>query len=184
MCICQSSIGGDSVKHQQAFNARVASQRHRETRLSSVAVCRGALKVRKEKASCSQIFLPAILGEMLATGFCRVKFWAKFAVWRGAVRGEVFGEVFGAKFLAKFSGLFCWDIRSKKKTSAQKSHASAQQNWRKLREKLQLAGNPCQLKWLRHFYGRLGFFGSFCRKTPHAHKIPRFRGGDFGFLTH
>ena len=26
------------------------------------------------------------------------------------------------------------------------------------------------------------FFGFFCWKTPHAHKIPRFRGGDFGFF--
>ena len=28
-------------------------------------------------------------------------------------------------------------------------------------------------KWLRQFYGRLAFFGSFC---CHAHKIPPFRG--------
>ena len=33
-------------------------------------------------------------------------------------------------------------------------------------------------KWLRQFYGRLGFFGSFCWKKPHAHK----GGGFLGFL--
>ena len=35
--------------------------------------------------------------------------------------------------------------------------------------------------WLREFYGRLGFVGSFCRKTLHAHNIPHF-GGVLGFL--
>ena len=35
-------------------------------------------------------------------------------------------------------------------------------------------------KWLHQFYGRLGFFGSFCRNL-HAHEIPRFAGGYFGF---
>ena len=32
-------------------------------------------------------------------------------------------------------------------------------------------------KWLRQFYGRLEFLRSFCRETPHVHKIPRFFGG-------
>ena len=32
-------------------------------------------------------------------------------------------------------------------------------------------------KWLRQSYGRLEFLRSFCRKTLHVHKIPRFRGG-------
>ena len=36
-------------------------------------------------------------------------------------------------------------------------------------------------KWLCQFYGHLAFFGSFCWK-PHAHKIPPFRGGCWGFL--
>ena len=48
---------------------------------------------------------------------------------KGFLEGEVLGKVctgggqvgarflakFGAKFLAKFSGLFCWDIQSKRK---------------------------------------------------------------------
>ena len=34
-----------------------------------------------------------IIGKILAKGFCRAKFWAKFPFWRGAVRGEVFREV-------------------------------------------------------------------------------------------
>ena len=37
-------------------------------------------------------------------------------------------------------------------------------------------------KWLRQFYGCLALFGSFCWKTPIAHKIPRFMGGCWGFL--
>ena len=51
-------------------------------------------------------------------------------------------------FSTKFSGLFRWDIQSKKtsaKTSALKSHDSAQQNWRNFREKLHdevLQGGP------------------------------------------
>ena len=32
-------------------------------------------------------------GLLLAMGFCRAKFWAKFPFWKGAVRGEVFREV-------------------------------------------------------------------------------------------
>ena len=32
-----------------------------------------------------------------------------------------------------------------------------------------------------NFYGRLEFLCSFCRKTLHVHKIPRFRGGIWGF---
>ena len=32
------------------------------------------------------------------------------------------------------------------------------------------------------FTGTWDFFGSFCRKSPHAHKIPRFGGEDLGFL--
>ena len=34
----------------------------------------------------------------LASGFCRARFWAKFAFWRGTVRDEVFGEVWGEAF--------------------------------------------------------------------------------------
>ena len=49
----------------------------------------------------------------LAKGFCRVKFWAKFAFWKGAVPGEVFGEVW-AEVCGKVSSLFCWDIQTKK----------------------------------------------------------------------
>ena len=37
-------------------------------------------------------------------------------------------------------------------------------------------------KWVRQFYGRLEFLLSFCRKTLHVHKIPRFRGGGFWVL--
>ena len=35
-------------------------------------------------------------------------------------------------------------------------------------------------KWLRQVYGRLEKMRPFCRKS-HVHKIPRFRGGYFGF---
>ena len=35
---------------------------------------------------------------VLAKGFCRAKFWAKFPFWRGAVQGEVFAEVFREVF--------------------------------------------------------------------------------------
>ena len=35
-------------------------------------------------------------------------------------------------------------------------------------------------KWLRQFYGHLEKMPSFCRKTR-VRKIPRFRGGYFGF---
>ena len=53
-------------------------------------------------------------------GFCRAKFWAKFAFWREAVQGEVFGEVWGdvfggklctailAKIREKIMTRFCW----------------------------------------------------------------------------
>ena len=37
-------------------------------------------------------------------------------------------------------------------------------------------------KWLRQFYGRLAFFGSFCWKTPVPIKILLLGGGGFGFL--
>ena len=75
-------------------------------------------------------------GILLAKGFCRAKFWAKFPFWRGAVRDEVFREVCGEVF-HEVSGLFCWDIQSKKtsaKASALNPHDSAQQNWRSFRE--------------------------------------------------
>ena len=35
---------------------------------------------------------------------------------------------------------------------------------------------------MRQFYGRLEFLLSFCRKTLHVHKIPRFRGRAFWVL--
>ena len=37
-------------------------------------------------------------GPALAKGFCRAKFWFKFACWRGGVLGEVWGEVWGKVF--------------------------------------------------------------------------------------
>ena len=36
-------------------------------------------------------------------------------------------------------------------------------------------------KWLRQFYGRLAFFGSFCRKTPIPIKF-LLSGGVLGFF--
>ena len=77
----------------------------------------------------------------LAKGFCRAKFWAKFAsstfgVGQFQVQGEVFGEVWREVF-GEVSGLVCWDVRSQKtsaKTSSQKSDASAQQNWQNVHQ--------------------------------------------------
>ena len=58
--------------------------------------------------------------EILAKGFCRIKFGAKFAF-----GGEQLGAKFLAKICAKFMGLFCWDVQSKNNSariSARISH--------------------------------------------------------------
>ena len=68
----------------------------------------------------------------------------------GGQFGAKFFTKFATKFFTKFSGLFCWDIQSKKtsaKTSSLNSHDSAQQNWRNFREKLHdevLQGDPAR----------------------------------------
>ena len=70
-------------------------------------------------------------GVSLAKGFCRAKFWAKFAFWRvvwGEVLGRVFGEAFGEVFGLDLLGQSDFKKRTSAKTSAQKSHVSAQQN--------------------------------------------------------
>ena len=90
--------------------------------------------------------------QKLPTRFYRAKFWVKFVLWRGAVRCGVFGEVFARSFWRSFRACFAGTFRAAKpsaKTSAQNSHVSAQQNWRKSREKLHdkvLQGVPCQIK--------------------------------------
>ena len=87
---------------------------------------------------------------MLAMGFCRAKFWAKFPFWRGAVRGEVFREVCREVFHEVFGLVLLGHSEQKKtsaKTSALNSHGPAQQNWRNFREKLHdevLQGDPRQ----------------------------------------
>ena len=48
---------------------------------------------------------------VLAKGFCRAKFWAKFVFWRGAVQGEVSGEVWDEVF-GKVFGLVLLGIQS------------------------------------------------------------------------
>ena len=70
-----------------------------------------------------------------AKGFCRAKFWANFAFWRGAVFGEVWGDVSGEVFGLGLLG-HSEQQKTSAKTLAQASHAFVQQNWRKLREKL------------------------------------------------
>ena len=51
------------------------------------------------KFFCNDPFPNDPISELLIFGlakyFCRAKFWAKFAFWRGGVWAEVFGEVWG-----------------------------------------------------------------------------------------
>ena len=87
----------------------------------------------------------------LAKVFCRAKFWAKFPFSRGVVRREVFGEVWCEVFGKVFGLVFAWTFGAPKtsvKTSAQKPHASDQQNLAKIEEKIFMTrfcrADPCQ----------------------------------------
>ena len=89
---------------------------------------------------------------LLAKGFCRTKFWAKFPFWRGAVRGEVFREVCREVFHEVFGLVLLGHSEQKNfsRTSALNSHDPPQQNWRNFREKLHdevLQGDPRQFYW-------------------------------------
>ena len=99
---------------------------------------------------------------LLARGFCRTKFWAKFPFWRGAVRGEVFCEVCREVFHEIFGLVLLGHSEQQKnfsKTSALNSHDPAQQNWRNFREKLHdevLQGDPRQ--YFYHIFALLWGF--------------------------
>ena len=92
---------------------------------------------------------------LLAKGFCRAKFWAKFEV--SVLEGGSSGRSFSRSFSRSFRPCFAGTFRAKKtsaKTSALNSHDPAQQNWRNFREKLHnevLQGAPrqpfCAIPW-------------------------------------
>ena len=88
-------------------------------------------------------------GLRLEKGFCRTKFRAKFAFWRGAVRGEVFAKVWGEVFAEVFGEVLLGQAEQKNviKNFSPKIPTTLQSKLAKIQENSHdevLQGHPCQ----------------------------------------